>query len=60
MFKDTPIDIDIFKGIVKGRYKIDDYYEIYVAIINYQIDTYGHQLYDFIDYVSKRTGECRK
>ena len=59
IFKDIPVDIDIFKGIVKGRYKMDNYYEIYVEIINYQIDKYGCQLYDFTDYLSKRTGVAK-
>ena len=60
MFKDQPIDIDIFKALVKGKYKIDNYSELYVKIVNYQIDKYGTQLYEFEDVLSRRTGVRRK
>lgn len=53
LFKDKALDIDIFKDIVKKRYKIDDYYKIYLKIINYQIDKYGIQLNYYLD---KRVG----
>ena len=60
MFKDVPVDVGVFKGIVKGRYKMDNYYEIYVDIVNYQIDKYGIQLYELKNLTSKRIGVKRK
>ena len=47
MFKDKVIDVDIFKAIIQKKYKIEDYTPLYIKIINYQIDKYGCQLYDF-------------
>lgn len=60
IFKDIPVDIEVFKGIVKGKYKMDNYYEIYVAIVNYQIDKYGCQLYDFDEIAVRRMCGVRK
>ena len=54
IFKDSALDIDIFRSIIKEKYNIENYYEIYVDIINYQIEKYGCQLYDFKEYSTRK------
>lgn len=46
LFKDKPIELDVFKSILREKFKIDNYTPLYVKIINYQVDKYGCSLYN--------------
>ena len=61
IYKDQIIgDTQVFKGMITKKFKLtwEEIHNLYVKIINYQIDTYGIQLNDLKDYLTKE--DCSK
>jgi hypothetical protein len=50
LYKDKPIsNTTEFKKMLNGKFKVTDVMELYVKIVNYQIDRYGMSLRNTVD-----------
>lgn len=49
LYKDKPLKVNKFRRILAEKYNMKGYFNLYRRIVNYQIQTYGIQLYNLQD-----------
>ena len=49
LYKDKPLKVNNFRKLIKEKYNMKGYFDLYRRIVNYQIQTYGIQLYNLQD-----------
>lgn len=59
LFKDVPLESRMFKELMSTKYGVEDPHDLYVAIVNYQIDKYGTPL-SYRDFILKDSEENRQ